>query len=149
MTDNQNEIFLRSNIKGLLQTCLTTLNDKQKTFLDNGEFKHLRAGDVRLFGQLRGRELTISELAREMDMSRQGAQQAIQRLQQEDMVELTHNAVGSKGKVIHITEKGQEYRQLIARYLQEQESEMKNTLGESELEQLRERLQQLNAYLHK
>jgi DNA-binding MarR family transcriptional regulator len=148
MIDADYQDFLKDNIKGLMQSCVTLLNERQKNWIENSEFQGIREGDLRIFGQLRGRTLTISELAREMRMSRQGAQQAIQRLQTEVMIEL-QDTKGSQGKRICITEKGERYRQNVATHLISQETELGECLGQENIEQLRTQLTLLHRALLK
>ncbi len=148
MVDESYEHFLHQNIKGLMQSCMTLLNAEQKMWVENSEFNGMREGDLRVFGQLRGRGLTISELAREMGISRQGAQQAIQRLQSEDMV-ILQEMKGHQGKRIQITEKGERYRQRVAKHLMEQERQLGESLGKEMIEQLRSQLSLLHGVLSK
>lgn len=143
MIEKTTDKFLDSNIKGLMMSCITLFNEAQIQWRSSTDFQALNDGDMRYFAQLRGRSITISELAREMGTTRQGAHQAIQRLRAEGMVCLEGGVSGCKGKLITITDKGQRFRSEVALHLKHQEQKLRDVLGEERVETLRDILQEI------
>ncbi|MGF1760102.1 MarR family transcriptional regulator [Photobacterium sagamiensis] len=146
MIDKEGAIFLESNVKGLMQECITAMNIKMAKWREDTEFATLREGDIRVFAQLRGQPFTVSQLGRLMGITRQAVHLAVQRLQQEGMVNLVDSPADRKQKIIEITEKGQRFRHLVAKHLQHQEQQICQQLGQTTFDTLRDALLELQSF---
>lgn len=101
------------------------------------EFAEVRPADIRVFAQLRGRTVRLSEIHREMGFSRQAAQQAVDRLVGHDMITVTNDPASKRDKVVSITEKGQRWRAIAANQIRLIETEIGETIGQDAREALR------------
>lgn len=101
------------------------------------EFAYVRPADIRVFAQLRGRTVRLSNIHREMDFSRQAAQQAVDRLVGHDMVSVAPDPSSKRDKLVSITDKGQRWRTLAAAQIRHIETEISETIGEDAKEAMR------------
>ncbi|MBO9479106.1 MarR family transcriptional regulator [Shimia sp. R11_0] len=145
MIDKKDEAFLGQNIKGIMMTLIARWNGQMDAARANTEFADVRPADMRLFAQLRGRTVRLSEIHREMGFSRQAAQQAVERLIRHDMVSLDADPNSKRDKIVSITDKGQRWRTLAAEQIRLIETEISETLGETGTEDLRRSLLALAA----
>ena len=74
MIDKSDDDFLGQNIKGLMMALNAHWNARMDEARAATEFRAVRASDIRVFAQLRGRTVKLSEIHREMGFSRQAAQ---------------------------------------------------------------------------
>lgn len=143
MIDKKDNNFLESNIKGLMMTLLGHWNAEMDEGRDSTEFAEIRPSDMRVFGQLRGRTVRLSEIHRELSFSRQAAQQAVERLVDHGVLRVELAPDSKRDKVVSITEKGQELRTLAARQIRQFESDCAQTIGVDGTETLRSHLLRL------
>lgn len=137
MIDKNDDDFLETNIKGMMMTLIARWNAQ----MDNGragtEFADIRPSDMRVFGQLRGRTVRLSDVHRELGFSRQAAQQAVDRLVSHGVLRVEMAPGSRRDKVVAITDKGQKLRTLAARQIREIESQCAEVLGDAGLKVLR------------
>lgn len=145
MIDKKDDDFLGQNIKGMMMTLIAQWNAEMDDARQNTEFSSVRPGDMRVFAQLRGRNLKLSAIHREMGFSRQAAQQAVDRLVQQDMIALSQDPDSKRDKQVTITEKGQRWRAIAAGNIRSIEESIAKTLGSNGREALRAQLQSLVA----
>lgn len=98
---------------------------------------------MRVFGQLRGRAVKLSDVHRELGFSRQAAQQAVDRLVDLGVLHVDMAADSKRGKVVSITDKGQALRALAAKQIREIEDQCADVIGPENTELLRQLLIQL------
>ena len=101
------------------------------------EFAEVRPADIRVFAQLRGRTVKLSEIHREMGFSRQAAQQAVDRLVGHDMIAVSDDPGSKRDKLVTITEKGQRWRTIAADQIRQIEAEIAEAIGDEAKEALR------------
>ena len=107
------------------------------------EFAEVCPADIRVFAQLRGRTVKLSQMRREMDFSRQAAQQAVDRLIGHD-ISVASDDPGRQGdKIVSITEKGPRWQSFAARQIRHIETETGDVTGEDAKEALCEHLSDL------
>ena len=137
MIDEKNDRFLGTNLKGLMMSLLGRWNEEMDRGRQATEFKDIRASDMRVFGQMRGRTVRQSELHRELGFTRQAAQQAIERLAGHGVVRVEFAEGSKRDKVVSVTPKGQELRQLAAQQIREFEAQCEALIGAEGVAQLR------------
>lgn len=143
MIDKKDDRFLADNIKGLMMTVLGRWNAQMDQGRQATEFAAIRESDMRVFGQLRGRTLKLSAFHRELGMSRQAAQQAVARLVEHGVLQVTLAEGSKRDKVVSVTDKGQELRSLAARQIRDIEAQCVQAIGADSTEVLRDLLKQL------
>lgn len=107
------------------------------------EFATIRPADMRVFGQLRGRDVKLSDIHREMSFSRQAAQQAVDRLVDQDMITVTPVPGSKRDKIVSITDKGQRWRAIAALQIRKIEDQIADAVGDDGKEDLRQHLSDL------
>lgn len=137
MIDIDDDAFLDQNIKGMMMTLLVRWNGQMDAARGQTDFAAIRPADMRVFGNLRGRTVKLSDIHREMGFSRQAAQQAIARLADHGMIEVSADPANKRDKVIKITAKGQRWRSLAAAQIRSIEDDITATLGEDGTRSLR------------
>ena len=137
MIDKKDDRFLSANIKGLMMTLLGRWNAEMDEGRANTEFADIRASDMRVFGQLRGRTVKLSMIHRELGFSRQAAQQAVDRLVAHGVLKVELAEGSKRDKLVSVTEKGQDLRALAARQIREIEETCAEAVGEEGKETLR------------
>ena len=143
MIEKKDDQFLGTNIKGLMMTLLGQWNKEMDEGRSETEFAHIRPSDMRVFGQLRGRTVKLSEIHRELGFSRQAAQQAVDRLVEHGVLHVELAEGSRRDKVVSITEKGQELRTLAARQIRDIGAGCAEIIGEGDKEALRDLLMRL------
>ena len=137
MIDKKDNTFLETNIKGLMMTLLAHWNGQMDDGRASTEFADIRQSDMRVFGQLRGKSVKLSDIHRQLGFSRQAAQQAVDRLLAHGVIKVELADGSKRDKVVSVTEKGQGLRILAARQIREFEAECARIVGEDGKEQLR------------
>jgi len=145
MIDKREDSFLSQNIKGLMMTLIARWNAEMDDARQQTEFAAVRPADMRVFAQLRGRTMRLSEIHREMGFSRQAAQQAVERLAGHDMIQVIPNSESKRDKLVIITDKGQRWRIIAAQQIRNIETEIAKLIGDEETEVLRQILVTLTA----
>ncbi|WP_299772878.1 MarR family winged helix-turn-helix transcriptional regulator [uncultured Tateyamaria sp.] len=143
MIDKTDNDFLGQNIKGLMMTLLAQWNQRMDEARAETEFATVRPADIRVFAQLRGRTIKLSDIHREMGFSRQAAQQAVDRLVAQDMLSVDPVPGSKRDKVVSITDKGQRWRTIAAHQIRGIEEEIADVLGEDGREVMRQCLVEL------
>jgi DNA-binding MarR family transcriptional regulator len=92
---------------------------------------------MRVFGQLRGQDVRLSEIHRELGFSRQAAQQAVDRLVAHGVLRVDLAEGSRRDKIVSVTDKGQELRALAARQIRAFEDRCADVVGEDGRETLR------------
>ncbi|MEM9393586.1 MAG: MarR family winged helix-turn-helix transcriptional regulator [Pseudomonadota bacterium] len=143
MIDKVDDDFLGQNIKGMMMTLIAEWNAQMDEARAETAFADVRPADIRVFAQLRGRTVKLSDIHREMGFSRQAAQQAVDRLVAHGMVAVHPVPESKRDKVVSITEKGHLWRSIAASQIRLIEVQIAETLGEDTKETLRQCLSQL------
>lgn len=143
MIEKTDDTFLETNIKGMMMTLIAHWNAQMDQGRVSTEFANIRPSDMRVFGQLRGRSIKLSDIHRELGFSRQAAQQAVDRLVEHGVLSVEPAAGSRRDKVVSVTQKGQGLRTLAARQIREIETSCARVLGDDGKEAMRELLIQL------
>lgn len=141
MTDdllsNADRIFLESNLKGLLQDVLERLEARNAALRADTAFADATPAEARLFAALRGRERTISELARALGVSRQAVHHTVHRLVRAGVVVLVPSEHSGREKIVRISPSGRQVQVMAAANLRQIEAEVGALIGNRSLETLR------------
>jgi DNA-binding MarR family transcriptional regulator len=129
--------FLTSNIKGLLQEKLWLLDARFKQKRLATPYKTLTDAEARILATLRGETLTISEIARRLDLSRQAIHKTVAKLVQAKLLKLEPIPDNARDKRIEFTEKGEAMKTAGYKALQELEKEVETKIGKENLKRLK------------
>lgn len=143
MIDKKDDTFLSTNLKGMMMTMLARWNQQMDEGRAATEFADIRPSDMRVFGQLRGRTVRLSDIHRELGFSRQAAQQAVDRLVTHGVLQVELAEGSRRDKIVSITAKGQDLRTLAAAQIREIEEDCVRIIGADGTEELRQALIQL------
>lgn len=143
MIDKKDNSFLESNIKGLMMTLIARWNAQMDEARASTAFADIRDSDMRVFGQLRGRTVKLSDIHRELGFSRQAAQQAVDRLVEHGVLTVELAEGSKRDKIVSVSEKGQELRTLAARQIRQLEDQCADIIGPEGKETLRKLLLKL------
>lgn len=141
--DKKDDAFLGQNIKGLMMTLIAEWNARMDAARAETEFAAVRPADIRVFAQLRGRTVKLSDIHRELGFSRQAAQQAVERLVAHDMIRVEPVPGSRRDKAVFITDKGQRWRTIAAQQIRLIEDQIAKAVGEDGKETLRKSLTDL------
>jgi len=138
-----NDAFRSKNIKGMMMTLIAHWNAQMDDVRAEPEFATVRPADIRVFAQLRGGTVKLSDIHREMGFSRQAAQQAVDRLVAPDMIEVAPVPGSKRDKVVSFTDKGQRWRTIAASKIRQIEEQIAKAIGINAREDLRKQLIEL------
>lgn len=137
--EDEHTRFLQQNLKGLMQDMLEWMEERNAQLREGGEFTGTPA-EAKLFAVLRGRRRTISELARSLGVSRQAVHTTLKRLIHEGVLETVPHPDNQRDKLVQVTAKGQQVRKMAARNIRQIEAEVAQSIGEENMERMRELL---------
>lgn len=140
-TKIDNEGFLFSNLKGLLQEKLWLLDERLKQKRAGSHYKTLTDGEARILANLRGEELTISELARRMSVSRQAVHKMVSNLVKAKLFKLEPVPGSARDKRIVFTQAGETLKKEAAKALRELEQEVASAIGTKNFQLLKSLLE--------
>jgi DNA-binding MarR family transcriptional regulator len=103
----------------------------------SSEFDYLSLSQIRVFAFMRGRELTISDLAKLMNISRQAVQKTISTLVDHGLMELTESPDNRSAKLIKISDKGRKMQLWSKQVIDNAEKELAAKIGQEKLELLK------------
>jgi DNA-binding MarR family transcriptional regulator len=129
------------NLKSLLLERLEWFENRQLEVLNRFGLQQLTIAQGRVFAQLKGKDLNISELAKRLGVSRQAAQKTVASLVEMRLLQLGESADNLSAKVVHITEQGHQFRQQIGNAMDEVEAQISLNIGKQHIEQLKALLQ--------
>lgn len=135
------DVFLVTNLKGLLQEKLWLLEDRLDQKRNTSPYKVLSDAQMRVLATLRGEKSTISEVARRLRVSRQAVHKIASDLVTAGLLELNVKADNLRDKTIGFTIKGEQMKRTAEKILQELEKEVENAIGRDNLQQMKALLQ--------
>jgi DNA-binding MarR family transcriptional regulator len=91
----------------------------------------------RLFAHMRHRPVSISDLARSLDVSRQAAHQTLSEAMRHGLVELVHSEDDKRVKLVRFSKKGLEMSAIAAKSIARIEQELESRIGRTDMEALR------------
>lgn len=131
------------NIRTLVYCFGLAIDARLSEYRRGTAYEHVRPSDIRLFVTAARAEKTISEIARELGITRQAAQMSVQRLIKLNVVELRPAPANKRDKLVAITQKGQLASKSARLQIQVLEAELAAVIGEQELVVFRKNLSTL------
>ena len=104
----------------------------------SAEYDYLTLSQIRVFAFMRGRDLTISDLAKLMNISRQAVQKTISTLVDHGLMGLTESPDNRSAKLIKITDKGRKMQLWSKQVIDNAEKRLAAKIGRERLELLKE-----------
>jgi DNA-binding MarR family transcriptional regulator len=132
-----NDAFLVNNLKALLQEKIWLLDNRLQQKRMVSAYKGLTEAEVRILAAIRGEELTISELARRLGVSRQAVHKIISSLVQRKLLKLQSIDGNARDKRIVFTSIGEAMKKEAANILHELEQEVESVLGSRQFQLLK------------
>lgn len=131
------DAFLVSNLKALLQEKNWLLDNRLQQKRMASSYKTLTDAETRILAVLRGEELTISEIARRLAVSRQAVHKIISNLVKRKLLKLQKIEGNSRDKRIIFTDAGEAMKKEAAKILQELEQEVETAIGSNNFQLLK------------
>ncbi len=125
----ENDDLLVSNLKALLQEKTGLLDNRLQKKRMASSYKTLTDAEARVLAVLRGEELTISEIARRLAVSRQAVHKVISKLVQRKLLQLQKIEGNSRDKRIIFTHAGESMKKEAANALRALEQEVETAIG--------------------
>jgi DNA-binding MarR family transcriptional regulator len=133
----ENDMYLTNNLKALLQEKIWLLDNRLQQKRLSTSYKTLTEAEARILAVLRGEELTISEIARKLAVSRQAVHKTISNLVKRQLLKLHRTEGNSRDKRIIFTQAGEKMKNEAAKTLQELEKEVETAIGSRNLQLLK------------
>ena len=147
MVDIDENLPPLDNIRTLLYYLGLAIDERLLEFRKNSPYEHARPSDARVFVTAAHQPRTISDIARELKITRQAAQRSVQRLVQLQVAELQAVPGNHRDKLVIITPRGIMARNIAVKQIRHIEDEFVATIGEQGLADLRQTLGLLLAKL--
>ncbi len=128
------------NIRTLIYYLGLAIDARLSEFRHGSAYENVRPSDVRLFVTAARKEQTISNIARELSITRQAAQMSVQRLLKLKVVELRAMPANKRDKLVVITPKGKLASNSAAQQIKMLEAEFANAIGADALVAFRKNL---------
>ena len=144
MVDENGKPVAQDNMRTLLFYLGLAIDDRLSQLRKGTLYEKVRPSDVRVFVRALRRPQTISEIARELHVTRQAAQSSVQRLMKLQLLELQAIPDNKRDKLVVITPRGGLASKTAGQQINQIENEMAQFIGKDSVEDFR---QSLNAML--
>ena len=141
MPDDQSKRAIPfDNIRGLLQDLTSELDRRTVVYRKGTRYENVRQSDVRVFIIASRQPRTVSDIAREMEVTRQAVHSSVLRLKELQVLELIPQPGNGRDKLVAVTEKGWQAQAVANDSIQLLEKECAEILGSKGLDQFRKQL---------
>jgi DNA-binding MarR family transcriptional regulator len=137
MVDDQASQVPIDNIRTLLYYLGLAIDGRMSQYRRGTPYENVRPSDVRVFVRASRSTYTISEIARELQITRQAAQSSVQRLIKLQVIALKTLPGNKRDKVVVITPKGELASRTARQQVVNLENEFAEMIGRDMLEELR------------
>jgi DNA-binding MarR family transcriptional regulator len=137
MVDDQASQVPIDNIRTLLYYLGLAIDGRMSQYRRGTPYEKVRPSDVRVFVRASRSTYTISEIARELQITRQAAQSSVQRLIKLQVIALKTLPGNKRDKVVVITPKGELASRTARQQVVNLENEFAEMIGRDMLEELR------------
>jgi DNA-binding MarR family transcriptional regulator len=137
MVDEQAKRVPINNMRTLLYYLGLAIDGRMSQYRRGTPYENVRPSDVRVFVWASRNTLTISEIARELHITRQAAQSSVQRLIKLQVIALKTLPGNNRNKVVIITPKGELASKTARQQIGDLENELAEMIGKDKLEDLR------------
>ncbi len=128
------------NIRSLVYYLGLAIDTRVLEFRRATAYENVRPSDIRLFVTAARKPQTISDIARELGITRQATQMGVQRLLKLGVVDLCPVPDNKRDKLVVITKKGKSAQSTVANQVKRMEDEFAKVIGVKGLEVFRENL---------
>jgi DNA-binding MarR family transcriptional regulator len=140
MADNSTLIPPYDNIRNILYQLAHVLDERLLQYRKGSRYEKVWQSDTRVFVQATRRKMTLSEIARELKITRQAVQASVKRLRELDVLDLEAMPQNRRDKWVVITPRGKVAQAGVVRQVTEIEEEITTGLGSMDLETFRKAL---------
>ena len=137
MVDEQVSRVPIDNIRTLLYYLGLAIDERMSQYRRGTPYENVRPSDVRVFVRASRNSFTISDIARELQITRQAAQSSVQRLIKLQVIALKTLPGNKRDKVVVITPKGELANRSARQQVVNLENEFAEMIGKDKLEDLR------------
>jgi len=128
---------MKYNIGQLLFQKFQLLDECLLNKLAESEFGEITKSQSMIFACLVGRDMTISDIAKKLGISRQAAQKTISELVIKDLLSLKPSQENKSAKLVVLTPKGRRCVKLAQKTYAQIEDDISEAIGSEELKQFR------------
>ena len=141
------KIEFTDDLKALLYFRFKDAEARQLTQLNQNEQQSLTLAQMRVFSlllsnELQGNQVTISDIAKWMNISRQAVQKTVSTMVGRGLMELVESPKNRSAKLIQLTKDGQELWARLQNISEQMEKDLKKQMGSERLALLKEILKQ-------
>jgi DNA-binding MarR family transcriptional regulator len=137
MGDDTNKIPRYDNIRNLFYHLAHVLDQRGIQYRKGTRYEHVRQSDAQVFVQATRRKMSMSEIARELKITRQAVQASVKRLRELDVVDLEAIPGNRRDKWVVITPSGVSAQATAVQQIAKLEEEIAASLGAMDLETFR------------
>jgi len=137
MADRPSEIPRYDNIRNLFYHLANVLDQRGVQYRKGTRYEHVRQSDAQVFVQATRRKMSMSEIARELKITRQAVQASVKRLRELDVVSLEAIPGNRRDKWVVITPSGVSAQATAVQQIAKLEEEIAASLGPMDLETFR------------
>lgn len=137
MADRSPQIPPYDNIRNILYQLAHVLDERLLQYRKGSRYEKVWQSDTRVFVQATRRKMTLSEIARELKITRQAVQASVKRLRKLDVVDLEAIPGNRRDKWVVITPRGRVAQAGVVRQVDVMEEEIAKALGPMDLETFR------------
>ncbi len=141
MVDENDAPVSQDNVRTLLFYFGLAIDDRLSQLRRGTPYEKVRPSDVRVFVRALRKSQTISEIAREMRITRQAAQSSVQRLMKLQLLELQPIPDNKRDKLVKVTPRGVLASKTAGQQIGQIEEEFASLIGQDKVEEFRKHLQ--------
>ena len=143
MVDENDKPLAQDNLRTLLFYLGLAIDDRLSQLRRGTPYEKVRPSDVRVFVRAFRKPQTISEIARDMQITRQAAQSSVQRLMKLQLLELQSIANNKRDKIVQVTARGAMASKTAGQQISQIEAEFAGFIGKDKVEEFRLHLQMM------
>ncbi len=135
------------SLSGLMTVVQRQLNGEFHRRMDEAGYADIRPGAGNVFEHISPEGSTIASMALRAGVSSQAMVQTVDYLERRGYVRRVPDPTDRRAKLIQVTERGHSMRSTAARILEEMETQVRNVIGDTHLQNLRASMQQIVAIM--
>jgi DNA-binding MarR family transcriptional regulator len=143
MVDENNKPLAQDNLRTLLFYLGLAIDDRLSQLRRGTPYEKVRPSDVRVFARALRKSQTISEIAREMRITRQAAQSSVQRLMKLQLLELESIPNNKRDKLVRVTPRGVLASKTAGQQIGQIEAEFASFISKDKVEEFRKHLEMM------
>lgn len=140
MVDENGKPLAHDNMRSLLFYLGLAIDDRLSQLRQGTPYEKVRPSDVRVFVRALRQSQTISEIARELHITRQAAQSSVQRLLKLQLLELQSIPDNKRDKLVKVTSRGVLASKTAGHQIGQVEAEFASLIGQDKVEEFRKHL---------